>query len=53
MTICEDCGDDCVRRTRCKKCKLLICRWCYHHTHNLEMLSKVTKEVEAEIKEEK
>lgn len=36
MTQCEDCGDDCQRRTRCPNCNKLVCRWCYHHTHNLE-----------------
>ncbi len=36
MTECEDCGDDCGRRTRCPYCGLLICRWCYHHIHGRE-----------------
>jgi hypothetical protein len=33
---CEDCGDDCERRTRCVHCKLLVCRWCFHHVHSCE-----------------
>lgn len=37
---CEDCHDSLLdldekRRTRCKRCGLLVCRWCYHHVHNL------------------
>lgn len=36
MVQCEDCGDDCQRRTRCPNCNNLVCRWCYHHTHRLE-----------------
>lgn len=35
---CEDCGDDALgRRTRCKRCGLLVCGWCYNHVHNLPM----------------
>lgn len=30
---CDDCGDPCVRRTRCKSCDQLVCGWCYHHVH--------------------
>lgn len=37
MTECEDCGDECKRRTRCKGCGLLVCRWCKHHIHNTEV----------------
>ena len=36
---CEDCGDDTQkRRMRCKVCDKLVCRWCYHHVHNPELL---------------
>lgn len=35
MTQCEDCGEDCKRRTRCPRCGKLVCRWCYHHIHKL------------------
>jgi hypothetical protein len=35
---CEDCGDECRRRTRCPACDLLVCRWCYHHVHGREEL---------------
>jgi hypothetical protein len=30
---CEDCGDECRRRTRCLNCGMLVCRHCYHHWH--------------------
>lgn len=33
MKNCEDCGDAVSRRTRCKLCKIFVCRWCYHHLH--------------------
>src|SRR4051812_12946255 len=35
---CEDCGDECRRRTRCPACGILVCRWCYHHIHGMEEL---------------
>lgn len=35
---CEDCGDDFKRRTRCKTCGKLVCRWCYHHIHGGKLL---------------
>lgn len=32
---CQDCGDDTQkRRTRCKACGKLVCRWCYNHVHH-------------------
>ena len=34
---CEDCGEATVRRTRCKRCNLLVCRWCFNHVHALPM----------------
>jgi hypothetical protein len=35
---CEDCGDEMLtRRNRCKRCLMLVCNWCYAHTHALEM----------------
>lgn len=34
-TRCEDCDGTCQRRTRCKRCGLLVCRWCYHHIHGM------------------
>jgi hypothetical protein len=36
------------RRIRCKHCRLLICRWCYGHTHGLVALlqCKFTKKPE-------
>jgi hypothetical protein len=35
MTACKDCGTECIRRTRCKNCGLFVCRWCFHHSHNV------------------
>lgn len=35
MKECQDCGDQVKRRTRCKNCGLLVCRWCYHHIHKI------------------
>ena len=33
---CEDCGDDVEgRRVRCPKCGVLLCSWCYHHSHKV------------------
>lgn len=32
---CEDCGEPCKRRTRCPRCKYLLCNWCYSHVHTL------------------
>jgi hypothetical protein len=33
---CEDCGDVAAhRRIRCKHCGLLLCRWCFGHTHGI------------------
>lgn len=37
MAECHECGDDCKRRTRCKRCDQLVCRWCYHHIHNAHL----------------
>jgi uncharacterized OB-fold protein len=35
---CEDCGEDSFqRRTRCKRCGLLVCGWCFHHVHSIPM----------------
>ena len=33
MTECQDCADECTRRTRCGRCNLLVCSWCHHHVH--------------------
>lgn len=41
MTNCEDCGDETTRRTRCKKCGILVCRWCYHHAHAGPLASEI------------
>lgn len=33
---CQDCEDpilDFERRRKCKRCKKLVCAWCYHHVH--------------------
>lgn len=59
MTLCEDCGEDCKRRTRCPNCKLLVCSWCWHHSHNLfsekvgmvvvESFVEIAKKVDAEL----
>lgn len=36
--VCEDCEDGVsMRRTRCKRCGLLVCAWCYHHVHALHI----------------
>lgn len=33
---CEDCGDRCYcQRTRCRRCRKLLCPWCFHHVHSL------------------
>jgi hypothetical protein len=34
MKECEDCGDECARRTKCPLCGLLVCPWCRGHVHN-------------------
>lgn len=32
---CEDCGEDPKgRRSRCPRCKLLVCGWCMNHVHD-------------------
>src|SRR5579872_595242 len=31
---CDDCGDECVRRKRCPRCRMLVCPWCRNHIHN-------------------
>ena len=33
-TLCDDCGEDVKRRTRCKGCGKLACSYCLHHLHN-------------------
>lgn len=48
MVQCQDCGDDCQRRTRCPNCGQLVCRWCYHHIHNLEL--PANKAIQADTK---
>ena len=40
MTECQDCGEECKRRTRCKRCKLLVCGWCLHHVHKSKHCSR-------------
>ena len=31
---CEDCGWEVkTHRTRCPHCRMLVCRWCRHHSH--------------------
>jgi hypothetical protein len=37
MPECEDCGDDCQRRTRCPHCGQLVCGWCYSHVHGPQL----------------
>lgn len=35
---CEDCGEEVpYRRLRCRRCRLLVCSWCYGHIHALEI----------------
>ena len=36
MPICEDCGDERRRRIRCYHCGLLVCPWCWRHSHRCE-----------------
>jgi hypothetical protein len=36
MTECEDCGEECRRRTRCHHCGQLVCPWCWHHVHGCQ-----------------
>jgi hypothetical protein len=38
---CVDCGGDCKRRTRCKVCGKLVCRWCYHYVHSGKLLDSI------------
>jgi hypothetical protein len=36
---CEYCHEemmDSERRVRCRKCRKLCCRWCFHHVHSLQ-----------------
>ena len=43
-TECEDCGEECRRRTRCKRCGKLVCCHCLHHTHKFaEFLDRTQK----------
>ena len=34
MVECEECGEECKRRTRCKSCGEMRCGYCLHHFHN-------------------
>lgn len=43
MTKCEDCGDETKRRTKCPKCGLMVCRWCYHHLHHPKLQEQAAK----------
>lgn len=36
---CEDCNAITYRRTRCRACGKLVCRWCYNHVHGPEVTS--------------
>ena len=48
-TFCEDCGASMktnygsglyrqtLRRTRCRRCGLLVCDWCYKHVHAIQL----------------
>jgi hypothetical protein len=41
---CEDCGDEMLtRRTRCLRCGLLVCTWCYSHVHAIGPLLACAK----------
>lgn len=35
MTHCEDCGEETKRRTKCRLCGLMVCRWCLSHVHEV------------------
>lgn len=35
--LCEDCGDECKRRKKCPHCGYLVCVWCWHHIHSLNL----------------
>jgi hypothetical protein len=48
MTICEDCGDEVVRRVRCAECGRLVCPYCYHHAfHKRTQREAESKEAKA------
>lgn len=38
---CEDCGDEAKRRTRCPRCRKLVCSWCWGHVHGNTGLARV------------
>ena len=45
---CEDCGEEAGRRVRCPRCNLLVCPYCFHHTHKLNIyLEKKKREAQA------
>lgn len=31
--LCDGCGEECRRRSKCKHCGELRCAWCIHHSH--------------------
>lgn len=35
MTVCEECGDEVVRRVTCPRCSKLVCPHCLHHNHSV------------------
>lgn len=52
-TWCEDCGETIPlekRRTRCKRCKRLICSWCYHHAHAIPLPDLISQGLETSFK---
>jgi hypothetical protein len=34
---CDDCGDPTKRRKRGPHCGQLVCGWCWHHVHKLQL----------------
>lgn len=46
MKECEDCGDAVTRRSRCRCCGIMVCRWCYHHVHIISLAETEQNEVQ-------
>lgn len=47
---CEDCGEECKRRTRCKHCGRLVCGYCRHHFHGMPHIPVDDAEIDATLR---